>query len=255
MGRCESGIDPLIISPSESEKAYFSKCQTIDNVNNFRIKVCLVVSLLAQSSFRHLPLQLNKSHISLIYHLSRDILSHLHRKQKPISCCVNFLCLRGHRFPLCSFPNCACMHVCVCVCLQIVTTLMAAPAREHQMSLHLSSAISRLVHLSLRPCIAPPLHDPPFSASRATLSKLTHMSRWKGWETTERGGGMWKRQREKKKKEKRKLGKVWIKRVKRHRGEARLRVREEKGEIEEEVKGRIREEMERETTKAFYTHI
>jgi len=109
----------------------------------------------------HLPLWLNKLHISFIYHSSRDILSYLHRKQKPISCCVNPLCLKGHRFPQCLFPNC----VCECVCLQIVTTLMAAPAREHQMSLRLSSTISRSLHLSLRPSTTSSLHDPHVLAS------------------------------------------------------------------------------------------
>lgn len=34
-------------------------------------------------------------------------------KQKPISCCVNLVCLRGHRFPLCSFPFCVLLLVCI----------------------------------------------------------------------------------------------------------------------------------------------
>ncbi|CAB1419315.1 unnamed protein product [Pleuronectes platessa] len=38
-------------------------------------------------------------------------------------------------------------------------------ARERQMSLHLSSAVSRPVHLSPQPSSAPSLHDPPISAS------------------------------------------------------------------------------------------
>lgn len=34
-------------------------------------------------------------------------------KQKPISRCVNLVCLRGHRFPLCSFPFCVLLLVCI----------------------------------------------------------------------------------------------------------------------------------------------
>lgn len=123
----------------------------------------------------------NKLHISFIYHLSGDILSHLHRKQKPISCCVNFLCLRGHRFPLCSFPNCACVYVCVLVGVftdcnythgcPSERTSDVSPSLRHYLSP--GASVPSALHRAFPPratrlCIA--------AASRATPSKLTHMS-------------------------------------------------------------------------------
>lgn len=59
------------------------------------------------------------------------------------------------------------------MCLQIGTTLLVAPAIEHQMSLHLSSAISHSGHLSLRPAIALPLRDPPISMAPQLMESLS----------------------------------------------------------------------------------
>lgn len=131
-------------------------------------------------------------HLYIIY---QEIYCHIcteSRNQFPVV--LIFSVWEGTDFPCVHFPT-VLVSMCVCwwVCLQIVTTLMAAPAREHQMSLHLSATISRLVHLSLRPSIAPSLREPPVSASpqrREPLHPNWHTCRvQEDWEPRERGDG------------------------------------------------------------------
>lgn len=175
------------------------------------------------------------------------------RNQFPVV--LIFSVWEGTDFPCVHFPTVhVCKCVCVCVCLQIVTTLMAAPAREHQMSLHLPSAISHSVHLSLQPSIAPSLHDPPVSVSPRRLEPLHPNGHTCRDEKIRRGGRGEEGERGKRKSRARCGETRWAVKDSRVKKNTQQKPGWERRKGEE-MKGRIGGGMKRETIKALHTHI